>query len=401
MVAGQPRIKVTELWKVFGSDPERVMTPEWSQKSRTEIQEQTGCVLALRNVSFEVAQGESFVVMGLSGSGKSTLVRCLIRLIEPTHGQVLVDGENILSYDDAQLMQLRRKKVAMVFQHYGLFPHRRVIDNVAWGLEVQGIDKEERYRKAQEVLEMVGLTGWEENYPRELSGGMQQRVGLARALTVDPEVLLMDEPFSGLDPLIRRKMQEELVRLQSQLRKTIVFITHDLNESLKLGDRIAIMRDGEIVQIGTPEEIVMVPEDEYVSEFVRDVRKETVLAATNVMREPRAAVMDYQGPRVAIHAMQTSESEVAFVVNPDRVFQGIVTFEQATQAARDQIQRLRECLDTDGPSCKLDTPVEELIPMLMEYHHPIPVLDQEDRLVGEVHRTSVMFEATQAATKGQ
>ncbi|MFQ5814268.1 MAG: glycine betaine/L-proline ABC transporter ATP-binding protein [Anaerolineae bacterium] len=384
---------------MFGSDPQRIMTPEWRHKTKLEIQEETGCVLALRDASFDVVEGEIFVVMGLSGSGKSTLIRCLIRLIEPTQGQILIDGEEILDYDDVQLIQLRREKMAMVFQHYGLFPHRRVIDNVTWGLEVQGMDKKERHRRAREVLEMVGLTGWEDNYPEELSGGMQQRVGLARALAVNPAILLMDEPFSGLDPLIRRNMQDELVKLQLKLRKTIVFITHDLNEALKLGDRIAIMRDGEIVQIGTPEEIVMVPEDEYVSEFVQDVRKEAVLVAKNVMKEPRTVVLDYQGPRVAIHTMRTTDSEMAFVVDIDERFQGIITVEQAAQAAKDHIQHLRDCLDTREPSCKQDTLVEEIIPMLMKYHHPIPVLDDEGKLVGEVHRTSVMLGINREETK--
>ena len=221
-------------------------------RKRDEILTELGCVVALQDVNFDVAEGEIFVVMGLSGSGKSTLVRCLIRLIEPTVGQIWVDGEDILGYDATLLTQLRRKKLAMVFQQYGLLPHRRVIDNVTWGLEVQGMDKPERLSRAQEILEMVGLKGRETSYPRMLSGGMQQRVGLARALAVNPEILLLDEPFSGLDPLIRRNMQEELIKLQAQLQKTMVFITHDLNEALKLGDRIAIMRDGDIVQLGHP-----------------------------------------------------------------------------------------------------------------------------------------------------
>ena len=337
MEDGKARISVSGLWKVFGPNPQRVMTPEWEQKTRSEIQEQTGCVVALKDVSFDVGEGEIFVVMGLSGSGKSTLVRCLIRLIEPTQGTVLVDGVDILSYNDAQLSQLRRKKAAMVFQRFGLFPHRRVIDNVVWGLEIQGMNKGERLELALEVLDMVGLKGWEANYPRELSGGMQQRVGLARALAVNSGILLLDEPFSALDPLIRRTMQDELIKLQEQLQKTMVFITHDLNEALKLGDRIVIMRDGEIVQLGTPEEIIMEPEDEYVSEFVRDVRKETILKAKNVMKESNTGLFD-----------------------------------------------------NGGPCCKTETLVEELIPMLMEFHHPIPVLDHEDNLVGEVHRTDVI-----------
>ncbi|MCI0786237.1 MAG: ATP-binding cassette domain-containing protein, partial [Chloroflexi bacterium] len=219
-------ISVKSLWKVFGKNSDKALSAEYEGKDKTDILAELGCVVALQDVSFDVGRGETFVVMGLSGSGKSTLVRCLIRLIEPTSGQIFIDDQDILEYDDAQLTEIRRKKVAMVFQHYGLLPHRRVIDNAAWGLELRGVDQTSRYAQTQEVLDLVGLTGWEQAYPRELSGGMQQRVGLARALAVDPDILLMDEPFSGLDPLIRRNMQDELIRLQRELHKTIVFITH-------------------------------------------------------------------------------------------------------------------------------------------------------------------------------
>lgn len=283
---GEPFIAVRSLSKVFGKQPGRALAPENEGKSKEQLLAELGCVLALKDINITVNRSECFVVMGLSGSGKSTLVRCLIRLIEPTTGEILIDGENILSYDDTALVAFRRSKVAMVFQGYGLLPHRRVLDNVAWGLEVQGIGKAARYARAREVLELVGLQEWEQAYPRELSGGMQQRVGLARALAVDPDILLMDEPFSGLDPLIRRNMQEELLRLQQELHKTIVFVTHDLNEALKIGDRIAIMRDGRIIQIGTPQDIVLHPEDEYVGEFVRGVSKTAVMGAATIMEEP-------------------------------------------------------------------------------------------------------------------
>ena len=240
-------------------------------------------MLALHDVSFDVHQGETFVVMGLSGSGKSTLVRCLIRLIEPTAGRVVMDGEDILRYTEEQLTQARRQKTGMVFQYFGLLPHRTVIDNVAWGLEVQGVPREDRRARAAELLRVVGLDGWEEYHAAALSGGMQQRVGLARALVCDPDILLMDEPFSALDPLIRRDMQDELLRLQEQMQKTIIFITHDLSEATKLGNRIAIMRDGAIVQIGTPEEIMAHPADDYVADFTRDVRRSTVVTVGYVM----------------------------------------------------------------------------------------------------------------------
>jgi len=282
----EPFIAVRSLSKVFGKRPNLALAPENAAKSKEQLLAELGCVLALKAIDFSVNRSETFVVMGLSGSGKSTLVRCLIRLIEPTTGEILIDGENILNYDETALVEFRRSKVAMVFQGYGLLPHRRVLDNVAWGLEVQGIDKAARYARTREVLELVGLQEWEQAYPRELSGGMQQRVGLARALAVDPDILLMDEPFSGLDPLIRRNMQDELLRLQQDLHKTIIFITHDLNEALKIGDRIAIMRDGRIIQIGSPQDIVLRPVDQYVGEFVQGVSKTTVMGASTIMEEP-------------------------------------------------------------------------------------------------------------------
>ncbi len=271
MTQAEQQIEVKNLWKVFGRNTELALTPEYAEKTRTEIQEELGALTALRDVSFSIRQGEVFVVMGLSGSGKSTLARVLIRLLEPTSGSVFFDGVDITGYSQQQLIQFRRTSVAMVFQNYALLPHRRVLENVAYGLEVRGIDKAERLKVAAQAIETVGLSGWERYYPREMSGGMQQRVGLARALAVNPDVLIMDEPFSGLDPLIRRQMQDELVSLESDLHKTIVFITHDLNEAIKLGNRIAIMRDGEIIQEGEPEEIVSNPIDDYVAEFVQDV----------------------------------------------------------------------------------------------------------------------------------
>lgn len=352
--------------------------------------EATGHVIALRDVSFEVWEGETFVVMGLSGSGKSTLVRCLIRLIEPSEGEIWVDGEDILRYDAPRLIQYRRRKVAMVFQHFGLMPHRRVIDNVAWGLEVQGVPRPERYARAREVLEMVGLRGWEEAYPAELSGGMQQRVGLARALAVDPEILLMDEPFSGLDPLIRRELQDELLRLQERIRKTLVFITHDLNEALKMGDRIAIMRDGAIVQMGTPEEIIAFPADEYVAEFTRDVRRASVLTAQVVMVSPRVRIYAWQGPRAAAHRMQEAEVEIAFVVDREERYVGALRFRDALEAGQRGLPAVKDLLLGDLPLIRPDTPVEELLPLVLDRSHPLPVVDKAGRLVGELHRAAVL-----------
>ncbi|MET0425308.1 MAG: glycine betaine/L-proline ABC transporter ATP-binding protein [Actinoplanes sp.] len=279
-------IAVDRLWKVFGHRAERVPGSPLAELSRAELRDGHGCVVAVRDVSFDVQPGEVFVVMGLSGSGKSTLVRCLTRLIEPTAGEVRIDGEAVRGMSPARLRELRRTRVAMVFQHFGLLPHRQVLDNVGYGLEIQGRSRAERHRRATEMLALVGLDGSEHQYPDQLSGGMQQRVGLARALATDPEVLLFDEPFSALDPLIRRDMQEEVRRLHGEVGKTMVFITHDLSEALTLGDRIAVLRDGALIQVGTPEELVGSPADDYVADFVRDVPRSDVLTLRWIMRDP-------------------------------------------------------------------------------------------------------------------
>src|SRR3954467_805618 len=283
--AGQSALTVKNLWKIFGRGADDIIGSADAELSPADLKTKTGCVVGVRDVSFEVAPGEVFVVMGLSGSGKSTLVRLLTRLIEPTAGEVVIDGHDIVKASEGELRDLRRTHTSMVFQHFGLLPHRQVIDNVAYGLEVRGVGKKERRAKASEIVDLVGLSGYEKSYPDQLSGGMQQRVGLARALAGDPELLLFDEPFSALDPLIRRDMQNEVVRLHHELRKTMVFITHDLAEALKLGDRIMILRDGEIVQIGRPDEVVGQPADDYVKEFVSDVPKSHVLTLRWVMRE--------------------------------------------------------------------------------------------------------------------
>jgi glycine betaine/proline transport system ATP-binding protein len=285
---GGPAMRVDGLWKIFGPSADSIIGTPDADLSRADLKTKTGCVVGVKDVSFEVAPGEVFVVMGLSGSGKSTLVRCLTRLIEPTAGTVEIDGVDVTQASESQLRDLRRSRVSMVFQHFGLLPHKQVIDNVAYGLEIRGVKKKERRAKAEQVVGLVGLDGYEYSYPDQLSGGMQQRVGLARALAGDPHMLLFDEPFSALDPLIRRDMQNEVIRLHHELGKTMVFITHDLQEALKLGDRILIMRDGEIVQIGAPDEVVGAPADEYVRDFVSEVPRSHVLTLKWVMREPRA-----------------------------------------------------------------------------------------------------------------
>lgn len=296
----EPKIRCESIWKLFGPHPKSTLAGLDHSLSRSEIQQQTGHVVAVNDVSFSVQEGETFVVMGLSGSGKSTLVRCLSRLIDPTSGQVMIDNRDITTVSHRELKDLRRHKMAMVFQHFGLFPHRTVLDNVAYGLEVRGEPRQARLQKAREFIDLVGLDGWAEHYPRELSGGMQQRVGLARAMAVEPEILLFDEPFSALDPLIRREMQDELLALQSKLKKTMVFITHDFQEAIKMGDHIMIMRDGAISQLGTAEEIVANPADKYVADFTEDVPRYKVLSAGKVMRPLNGTTALSSGPTVTL-----------------------------------------------------------------------------------------------------
>ena len=323
-------LTVENLWKIFGAKADHIIGTPDADLSRADLKAKTDCVVGVKDVSFDVAPGEVFVVMGLSGSGKSTLVRCLTRLIEPTAGRISILDTEVTGASESDLRELRRKRVSMVFQHFGLLPHKQVIDNVAYGLEIRGVSKKERRATAGEIVDLVGLTGYEHSYPDQLSGGMQQRVGLARALAGDPEILLFDEPFSALDPLIRRDMQNEVIRLHRELGKTMVFVTHDLAEALKLGDRILIMRDGEIVQIGAPDEVVGAPADEYVRDFVSDVPRSHVLTLKWVMREPRPGD-SMEGPvmradtivRKAAQAALASDHPVRVIDDQDQVI-GIV-----------------------------------------------------------------------------
>jgi glycine betaine/proline transport system ATP-binding protein len=328
-------VSCRNVWKVYGPKADRIVGTPDADLPRQELLAKTGCVVAVRDVSFDVAQGDVFVVMGLSGSGKSTLVRMLNRIHDPTAGEVLVEGQDVMQMDDEELRRVRRTKISMVFQHFGLLPHRRIVDNVAFGLEIQGVDKDARLDKAVEVLDVVGLAGWGDRFPDELSGGMQQRVGLARALATDPEVMLFDEPFSALDPLIRRDMQNEVRRLQNEMKKTMIFITHDLAEALKLGDRIAIMKDGVFVQVGTPEEVVAHPANDYVADFTKDVPRAHVLTARAIMRPANG------------HS------------------------------------------SVDGPSVEPTTVVQDLIPMVADSDRWIRVVDGEE-LLGLVDRSAVM-----------
>ena len=394
-------ITVNSLWKVFGKNAAQINAPENQGKDKSQILADLGCVVALQDVNFDVARGETFVVMGLSGSGKSTLVRCLIRLVDPTSGEIIIEGADITRMSDKELNDFRRRKIAMVFQHYGLMPHRTVMDNASWGLETQGVDRDTRYQRVQKVLDLVGLSGWEDAYPRQLSGGMQQRVGLARALVVDTDILLMDEPFSGLDPLIRRQMQDELLRLQNELHKTIIFITHDLNEALKLGDRIAIMHDGQVAQIGSPEDIVLRPEDEYVGDFTQDVRLESILTANRVMVTPKATVMGHQGPRAALHTIGQSDGDAAWVVDMKERYIGLLTIANAQQALRGGVKRLDQAwehVDREYPAVSPDTTFDRLIPQAMGSDYPIPVVNDDNVLVGEVHRSALAEAIAETST---
>ena len=317
----QPTVSCRSVWKIYGPNADKIVGTPTADLPRAELLETTGCVAAVRDVSFDVTEGEVFVVMGLSGSGKSTLVRMLNRIHDPTAGEVLLDGDDIMKLDEGRLREVRRTKISMVFQHFGLLPHRRIVDNVAFGLEIRGVDKDAREAKANEVLETVGLGGWGNSYPDELSGGMQQRVGLARALATDPEIMLFDEPFSALDPLIRRDMQDEVIRLQRDVRKTMIFITHDLAEALKLGDRIAIMKDGKFVQVGTPEEVVAHPADDYVADFTRDVPRAHVLTVRSIMRSTNGDG-EYAGDVAAATIVQDLLPRVVNEHRPYRVVDG-------------------------------------------------------------------------------
>ena len=384
-------VEVKNLWKIFGSNPRQVMDdPALRMADKKEVLEKTGGVIALRDVSFSVNAGEFFVLMGLSGSGKSTLIRCVIRLAEPTAGSVFIQGEDICAYDEVQLADMRRHTTGMVFQHFGLFPHRSVIDNVAYGLKVRGVEKEERYEKARAYIEKVGLKGWEDRLPSALSGGMQQRVGIARALTGDPSILLLDEPFSGLDPLIRRQMQDELIELQAELQKTMLFVTHDLHEALKVGDRIAIMRDGAIIQIGTGEDVITNPSNAYVRLFVQDASPAKVLTARTVMEQPSVLLYSWQGPKAALQILRDANMDSAFVVTRNARFLGLVTVERIVSLIRKKDTYLKDALEPEIHTSGPDTVVEDLVPLVASTRYPVAVVDDEQRFLGEVYVSTII-----------
>lgn len=383
------KIKVENLVKIFGRNPREGSRLLKEGLSKPEILDKTGNAVGVAGVSFEVDEGEIFVIMGLSGSGKSTLIRCLNMLNIPTEGRIFFDGENIVELDKKGLSELRKNKVAMVFQHFGLFAHMTVMENVEYGLEIKKMPSEERHEIAREIISTVGLEGWENSYPNELSGGMQQRVGLARALANQPDVLLMDEPFSALDPLIRRDMQNELLDLQSRLQKTIVFITHDINEAFKIGDRVAVMKDGVFVQVGTPEEILIAPANGYIEEFVKDIDRARVLQAKNVMFTPTTLVHPKDGLKMATSLMKKSGLSSLFVTDHKKVLKGLITIDNTVKAVQEHLP-VDDILIHDYYKTGPDTYVCDLIPMATESKYPIAVVDDDNRLLGIIVRVSVL-----------
>lgn len=364
-----------------------------------QIRKKTKQVVGVREVSFAVEEGESFVIMGLSGSGKSTLIRCINHLIKPTSGEIIIDGEDITKMSNQRLMQVRRSKMSMVFQKFALIPNRTILENVTFGLEVQDVPKNQRYIKARQAIEMVGLQEWENYYPHNLSGGMQQRVGIARALATDPDILLMDEPFSALDPLIRQEMQDELLALQEKLRKTIIFITHDLDEALKIGDRIALMRDGVIVQMGQPEDILLSPASDYVARFVENINRSKALTASAVMVKPRTVVYPKDGPMTALRVMERFGISSLFVVDRAGHLQGYITAEDAFAAAEKGIKQLDDFIQKDMPVTGPEVILSELLEVMAHTKVPIAVVSDDNLLKGVLVRGSVI--AGMAGTKGE
>ncbi|WP_301107759.1 glycine betaine/L-proline ABC transporter ATP-binding protein [Sporosarcina sp.] len=382
------KIEVHGTTKIFGKNSRRASHMLKEGKSKQEILKATGATVGVKNATFDVYDGEIFVIMGLSGSGKSTLVRMLNRLIDPTMGKILIDGKDIVEMNKEQLREVRRKKIGMVFQNFALFPHKTIQENTEYGLEIQGIAKATRQEKAKESLRLVGLAGYEEQYPNQLSGGMQQRVGLARALANDPDVLLMDEAFSALDPLIRKDMQDELLQLHHDMGKTIIFITHDLDEALRIGDRIALMKDGDIVQIGTPEEILMSPSNEYVERFVEDVDLSKVLTAGHIMKKADTVQVD-RGARVALRLMKKLSISSIYVVDKGSRLLGAVTAQDAV-AATEEGKTLEDVLIRDITKVSNDTVLTDLFDAVSTATVPVAVVDERDHLQGIIIRGALI-----------
>ena len=383
------KLEVKHLTKIFGKRQKQALEMVQQAKSKTEILEKTGATVGVYDVNFEVQTGEIFVIMGLSGSGKSTLIRLLNRLIDPTSGDIYIDGQDVAKMNEEELRDVRRHKLNMVFQNFGLFPHRTILENTEFGLEVRGVDKEERTRLAEQALDNAGLLSFKDQYPDQLSGGMQQRVGLARALANNPDILLMDEAFSALDPLIRREMQDELLDLQAEHERTIIFITHDLNEALRIGDRIAIMADGQIMQIGTGEEILTNPANDFVREFVEDVDRSKVLTAQNIMTTPLTTNIDIDGPTVALNRMKKEEVSMLLAVDRKRRLKGSLTAE-AARDARKEHQALADVIDKNVRKVTQETLITDIFPLIYDSPAPLAVVDDKDKLVGVIIKGRVI-----------
>ncbi|MEK4014954.1 quaternary amine ABC transporter ATP-binding protein [Peribacillus sp. FSL M8-0224] len=384
----KPYVEVRNVSKIFGKSPKAATDLLKQGKSKKEILKETGQTVGVNNVNFEIYPGEIFVIMGLSGSGKSTLIRMFNRLIDPTLGEILIDDEDIVKMNASRLREVRQKKISMVFQNFALFPHKTILENAEFGLEIQKVDPAKRHENAMKALEAVGLKGYENQLPSQLSGGMQQRVGLARALASDTDILLMDEAFSALDPLIRKDMQDELIQIQDQYKKTIIFITHDLDEALRIGDRIALMKDGSVIQLGTPEQIMMNPANEFVEKFVEDVDLSKVLTASHVMIRPEKIAVD-RGPRVALEIMRKQGYSSIFVVDRKQKLLGAVTAEQARQAMSNN-QSISEVMTTDIPTVKEDELLGNLMDVMATSSLPISVIDDQNRIKGILLRGAVI-----------
>ncbi|WP_303720778.1 glycine betaine/L-proline ABC transporter ATP-binding protein ProV [Malonomonas rubra] len=389
-MAEQVKIQIKNLYKIFGPQPKKAMVLLKKGLSKEEIFEKTETTVGVQNADFEIHTGEIFVIMGLSGSGKSTMVRMLNRLIEPTTGQVLIDGEDIVAMNDDQLVKVRRAKLSMVFQSFALMPHMTVLQNAAFGLEMDGVDKATREKRARQALEQVGLDAWADSMPDELSGGMQQRVGLARGLAVDPDILLMDEAFSALDPLIRTEMQDELLKLQAKSKRTIVFISHDLDEAMRIGDRIAIMEGGKVVQVGTPEEILQNPANEYVRAFFRGVDPTNILTAGDIAAATQVTVpiTDGKNPRAGLQRLIKNDRDYAYVLDSEKIFKGIVSTDSLKEMLdQDMVPHLipNAYLDEVVPAHKDDS-LQDILPKVAGNPWPLPILDDEGRYLGAISK---------------
>lgn len=390
-------LRAEGLYKIFGRRPQEAVR-RLESGATTDEMKKLGATCAVVDATFEAQLGEIFVVMGLSGSGKSTLIRMLNGLLEPTAGHVYVGDRDVVALDAAELRRLRSEQMSMVFQHFALLPHRTVAENASYALKIRDVDRKTRDEKANEALSMVGLEGWGDRLPHQLSGGMKQRVGLARALAAETQIMLMDEAFSALDPLIRREMQDQLLKLQSSLNKTIIFITHDLNEAMRLGDRIAMMRDGRIVQIGTAEEILQDPANDYVAQFVQDVDRTRVLTASAVMEPARAVVIDTEGPRAALRQMREEQVKSAFVVSRDRRLRGAIRDDAAQAAANRNSANLQDVLDKTATVAP-DTLLAEVFAPSAESPLPVAVVDADDRLLGVIPRVTLLAAMASLSTE--